>query len=182
MCGCTCIADDASRRTPCVGKIGRTFEQRGKRRNGRCWSTVGREDRGAGRQAGRRAEAAGRRDTASLAAVVFRGMLGGRFPRGLCYRLGRMTSPRYQILNLLAPAAYPRQDIQTFQPPPLPSSPPVSYTATLTGRPNLPHTYHTSPHRRSYHQNLRLAQHYVSLYLSICRRAYVVCPYNAGHS
>lgn len=54
----------------------------------------------------------------SLAAVVFRGMLGGRFPRGLCYRLGRMTSPRYQILNLLlAPAAYPRQDIQTVLPP-----------------------------------------------------------------
>lgn len=53
---------------------------------------------------------------ASLAVVVFRGMLGGRFPRGLCYRLGRMTSPRYQILNLLAPAAYPRQGIQTFPP------------------------------------------------------------------
>lgn len=57
-----------------------------------------------------------RRRVASLAAVVFQGMLGGRFPRGLCYRLGRMTSPRYQILNLLAPAAYPRQGIQTFPP------------------------------------------------------------------
>ncbi|KAH0554271.1 hypothetical protein KQX54_009089 [Cotesia glomerata] len=35
---------------------------------------------------------------------VFRGMLAGRFPRGPCYRLYRMTSnPRYQILNLLAP-------------------------------------------------------------------------------
>lgn len=93
--------------------------------------------------------------TASLAAVVFRGMLGGRFPRGLCYRLGRMTSPRYQILNLLAPAAYPRQDIQTV-PPYTPRDQPAALTY---------HIPTTSPHRH-YHQNLRLA---LRLYLSICR-------------
>jgi len=80
---------------------------------------------------------AGNRDAASLAAVVFRGMLGGRFPRGLCYRLGRMTSPRYQILNLLAPAAYPRQDIQTVLP----------RTPRPTGHPNRPTAYTASPHR-----------------------------------
>jgi len=64
-------------------------------------------------------------------------MLGGRFPRGLCYRLGRMTSPRYQILNLLAPAAYPRQDIQTVLP----------RTPRPTGHPNRPTAYTASPHR-----------------------------------
>lgn len=77
---------------------------------------------------------------ASLAAVVFRGMLGGRFPRGLCYRLGRMTSPRYQILNLLAPAAYPRQGIQTFPPtrtPDFPSSTVHHRLATAVCHQNL---------------------------------------------
>lgn len=84
-------------------------------------------------------EGGGRR-LASLAAVVFRGMLGGRFPRGLCYRLGRMTSPRYQILNLLAPAAYPRQGIQTFpptRPRALPSSSAHRRLATAVCHQNL---------------------------------------------
>lgn len=105
--------------------------------------------------------------TVSLAAVVFRGMLGGRFPRGLCYRLGRMTSPRYQILNLLAPAAYPRQDIQTVPP----------HTARPTGRPNLPHTYHiAAPVLPS-----KPTPSTTSLSLHLPCRAYVVCSYNAGY-
>lgn len=66
-----------------------------------------------------------------------------------------MTSPRYQILNLLAPAAYPRQDIQTV-PPHTPRDQPAALTY---------HIPTTSPHRH-YHQNLRLA---LRLYLSICR-------------
>lgn len=99
--------------------------------------------------------------TASLAAVVFRGMLGGRFPRGLCYRLGRMTSPRYQILNLLAPAAYPRQDIQTF---PARSSP-AQPTPALTDLPIYPRI----PHRRTHRLPSKPTPSPLHLYLSACR-------------
>lgn len=102
--------------------------------------------------------------TASLAAVVFRGMLGGRFPRGLCYRLGRMTSPRYQILNLLAPAAYPRQDIQTV--PRTPRDQPGALTY---------HIPTTSPHRLP----SKPTPSTTSLSLHLPCRAYVVCSYNA---
>jgi len=115
---------------------------------------------------------------ASLAAVVFRGMLGGRFPRGLCYRLGRMTSPRYQILNLLAPAAYPRQDIQTVLP----------RTPRPTGYPNRPSAYTASPHRLPTPKPTPSATLSLSLSLSLsvslsaCRRAYVVCSCNVGNS
>lgn len=94
-------------------------------------------------------------------------MLGGRFPRGLCYRLGRMTSPRYQILNLLAPAAYPRQDIQT-----VPRTPRVQPAAL---------TYHiptTSPHQLP----SKPTPSTTSLSLHLPCRAYVVCSYNAGYS
>jgi len=106
------------------------------------WNTVDADERIADRRGRRDRGCRAEGHTASLAAVVFRGMLGGRFPRGLCYRLGRMTSPRYQILNLLAPAAYPRQDIQTF---PARSSP-ARPTDPCSNRPTYLPTYTASPY------------------------------------
>ncbi|KYM75456.1 hypothetical protein ALC53_14152 [Atta colombica] len=79
----------------------------------------------------------GRRDTVRVWRQSFsEGWLGGRFPRGLCYRLGRMTSPRYQILNLLAPGS-----LSSTRYPNLPSAVPRTATnrPALTDLPRIPH-------------------------------------------
>lgn len=116
----------------------------------------------------------GRRDTVRVWRQSFsEGWLGGRFPRGLCYRLGRMTSPRYQILNLLAPGS-----LSSTRYPNLPSAVPRAATnrPALTDLPRI-------PHRRAptgYHRNLRLATISLSLYLPLCLRCLFV--YNAGYS
>jgi len=104
----------------------------------------------------RRVGRVGRRDTMRVWRQSFsEGWLGGRFPRGLCYRLGRMTSSRYQILNLLAPGS-----LSSTRYPNLPSAVP----RTATNRPALTVYYHVYHRRRAQRLPSKpTPSHYISI-------------------
>lgn len=118
---------------------------------------------------------------------------GSRFPRDVGRKVpaGPVLSPRQDdqpaVSNIkptctgsLSSTRYPNLPTSSLPPPPISSSPAAPYTATLTGRPNLPHTYRTSPHRRrGLPSKPTPSARYVFSISPICRRAYVVCPHNA---